>query len=261
MKPSFDINAADLRVSASRYWYGYGRWNAPYWLVGMEPGGSGDDYSYLAWSELDPDQQGLIDCRVHHLWKRDNLGIHDPKWTRWHDDRPGRRTQPTWRRLIQLLLSFKGEEAHLDSVYHYQKYCLGTLRGETAVVELGALHAPGLRTEIDRSSFREHRISNLHTRLVENEPILVVCYGYIFSEQFTKVVGGSFNDVGFLWLDRTLCFLAPGPTSFRKSEPFPWQRPQWWLDTGHVIRELVEERALRESSYREWIAARADLHR
>jgi hypothetical protein len=102
----------DSRTQASRDWFGYGRWDAPYWFVGMEPGGADDTKSYEAWRALGRGE--LIDCRKHHLSST------DPEWTRWHlKERPP--TQATWRRLIQLLFAYEGKPTDLDAVLAYQR--------------------------------------------------------------------------------------------------------------------------------------------
>jgi hypothetical protein len=231
--------SVDVKAAAAKSWFGYGRWDAPFWFIGMEPGGDDGHASYEAWHRLGASE--LIDCREHHLWKRDVLGLEDPKWTRWHDDAPGRRTQPTWRRLIQLLLAYKGESTDLDTVYEYQKHQLGRLDGETAVVDLGALHAPSLAAEVDRQSFRDERITVMRSRMAETQPVFAVCYGYKFAEQYTRVVGQKFNADGVAWCGSTLCVLTPGPTSL---PPSPASGPRWWMDKGRQMREIVEGRTM-----------------
>lgn len=226
------IDAKDL---AAQNWFGYGRWEAPYWFIGMEPGGDDEHASYEAWHALGAGE--LIDCRKHHLWKRDVLGIYDEKWTQWHEDRPSTKTQPTWRRLIQLLLAYKGRPTDLEAVYEYQKYRLGASDGETAIVELGALHAPGLFSEVDRLTHREKRVKTLRKRLGEHAPKFAVCYGYVFREQFEEVVGGKFDGNGFQWNGTTLCVLMPGPTSRIGGEP------KLWIDKGIRMREMLDGRA------------------
>jgi hypothetical protein len=42
----------DTKALAARSWFGYGRGEAPYWFIGMEPGGSDDHASYEAWKQL-----------------------------------------------------------------------------------------------------------------------------------------------------------------------------------------------------------------
>lgn len=209
----------------------------------MEPGGDDTHSSYEAWRALDQERVGLIDCRTHHLWKRDVLGIEDKKWTRWHEDRLGRRTQPTWRRLIQVLFAFQGKGADLDAVYQYQKYCFGSLEGETAVVELGALHAPGLNKKVDRETFREARIKHLHDKLAHEQPLFALCYGWSFQKQFEAVVGSGFTPEGFTWCGPTLCALTAGPTSHLNGKPTPWAKAEWWIEKGREMRRLVDERS------------------
>jgi hypothetical protein len=36
------------KALAAQGWFGYGRWDAPYWFVGTEPGGTNDHASYDA---------------------------------------------------------------------------------------------------------------------------------------------------------------------------------------------------------------------
>lgn len=239
--------SVDAKSLAAKSWFGYGRWDAPFWFIGMEPGGDDEHASYEAWLALGAGE--LIDCRAHHLWKRDALGIEDPKWTRWHEDMPGRRTQPTWRRLIQLLLGFENkrnaEALDLDVVYDYQKHRLGRTdpaQRETAVVELGALHAPGLATTVDRISHRDARIEILAQRLLRYRPAFALCYGYKYEQQFERVVGGEFDNDGFRWRGSTLCALVPGPTSFLKGRPTPWAAASWWVEKGRVMRAMIEAR-------------------
>ncbi len=57
----------DAKSIAARHWFGYGRWSAPYWFVGMEPGSDDDPASYESWLALaGPLREGLIDCKEHH---------------------------------------------------------------------------------------------------------------------------------------------------------------------------------------------------
>lgn len=193
----------------------------------MEPGGTEGHTSYESWVRCGGTE--LIDCREHHL---------DSGFERWHGNGPKRPTQPTWRRLIQLLLAFKEERTDLDSVYEYQKNRFGATDGETAVLELGALHAPSLAAEVDRETFRSERTSLLHQRIVERDPVFVVCYGYTFKRQFESVIGSTFDARSFAKRNATLCVLVPGPTSFLRGKPTPWAKPEWWIAKGNEMRQM-----------------------
>jgi hypothetical protein len=140
-------------LRASHEWFGYGSWSAPYWFVGMEPGGEGDGASHESWERLGAGV--LIDCKAHHL---------DCGFTRWHvGERPP--TQPTWRRLIQLLLAYKGEETDLDAVARYQRDRLRASGDETAIIELSAHHGVNMNVHVERTAHRDERISPIRRRL------------------------------------------------------------------------------------------------
>jgi hypothetical protein len=232
MPPMMD--GLDPKMLAASYWYGYGRWAAPYWFVGMEPGGTDDHASYESWQRLGGAK--LIDCRQHHL---------DTKFFRWHVRQPPKDlpTQPTWRRLIQLLLAYQGKPADLEAVRSYQPKAWGAIDGETAVVELGALHAPSLRTKVDRKTYRDARIDVLGERLRNCGPTFAVFYGYDYQPDYERIVGGRFGPDNFAWSASTLCALAPGPTApCPKTSPDQWGKDQWWIDLGRRMRVMVDER-------------------
>lgn len=66
------------RDEAARRWFGYGRWAAPYWFVGMEPGGTDEHASYESWVGLGA--CALIDCRDHHEDSNRRAGKTVTKW-------------------------------------------------------------------------------------------------------------------------------------------------------------------------------------
>lgn len=221
---------ADVKALAAESWFGYGRWDAPYWFIGMEPGGDDGHASYEAWQSLGGDE--LIDCREHHLWKRTTLHLQDPLWTRWHDgDRPP--TQPTWRRLIQLLLAYKGEETDMDAVSRYQRQPWGSLRGETAVIEVAAIHSPKMSGVVP---FREERVAVIRERMVANRPRFALFYGTSYREIYEEIAG-RFDGDGFVWSGDTLCTLVQHPTAR------PGHSPRWWIDKGEQIRAMIDARS------------------
>jgi len=90
---------ADPCALASRWWFGYGRWDAPYWYVGKEPGGTGEGDAE-SWLRLGGGAE-LIDCAAHDT---------GPNGPLWHG--PGAKLQPSWRPLIASLVAFKGTETY-----------------------------------------------------------------------------------------------------------------------------------------------------
>ena len=213
----------DPKLLAARKWFGYGRWNSPYWFLGMEPGGTDDHASYEAWQSLGGTE--LIDCREHHLRSG---------FSKWHQgDRPP--TQATWRRLIQLLLGFKGEFADLNSVRTYQKNPWGSIDGETAVLEVSALHARSLSEDVDRNTYRDKRIATLGERLKEHRPRFVIMYGLGYRDIFEQVIGAPLRN-GHAWQGSSLCALVEHPTAR------PGKSPQWWIEKGKEIRSMIQGR-------------------
>src|SRR5579859_706788 len=85
----------------------------------------------------------LVDCRTYH----EKLNILD-----WHG--PNKQLQPTWRKLIRLLLSFKGKELSRETILAYQCCHWGRDGDETCVIELSSLAANNARVVQDRTRFR-----------------------------------------------------------------------------------------------------------
>jgi hypothetical protein len=183
-------NPKDL---AAREWFGYGRWNAPYWFVGMEPGGGDSPASYEAWRQLGGAE--LIDCRQHHL---------NSNFVKWHAETPP--TQSTWRRLIQLLLGYEGKPADLNAVRRYQRDEWGSCDGQTTLLELSALHARSAGTKVARKSHRDQRLALLRDRFVEHRPEFVVFYGITYAYLYKRITSSDFDSSGYAWR---------GPDAFR----------------------------------------------
>jgi hypothetical protein len=168
---------------AAENWYGYGRWGAPYWFIGPEPGMHKDEGDNLlarcdAWARLGG--RGLLDVRQHHqafgLSKYFDRTIPMKQPINGRDMRPP--TQNTWKQLISLLLSYEGKRNDIDAIGDYQADEWGSAKGETCVTELSALAAQSLSTARgDRKTFRTARSEHLRTRTLENAPKFVVMYG------------------------------------------------------------------------------------
>ena len=220
----------DPKALAARTWFGYGRWDAPYWFIGMEPGGTDDHASYEEWIRLGGTE--LIDCRAHHF------GTKFPKWHGGH--RPP--TQPTWRRLIQLLLGYEGKPADLDAVSIYQRDSWGAVNGDAALLEVSALHAKNLATSVNRNAHREQRIGLLRERLETNRPKFVVFYGLGYGSIYEKIANTRFDANGYAWCGSTLCALVVGPTA--PNIPPEMKSAEWWVAKGREMRAAVEERSV-----------------
>ncbi len=228
-------SAADrARAAAAERWFGYGRWTAPYWFVGMEQGGDeAETRSYLAWEQLGA--ADLLDCRKHHL------AIDDPLFRRWHlGDRPP--TQATWRRLIQLLFAFKGLPCTVEHVRAYQRDHWGSEGGETAVLEISAVRARNLSVNVGRLAHRDARIAALRERLASHQPAFAVFYGTGYRTEYERVAGSGFDADGFAWSGNTLCVLTKHPVA-RGSAGAEWEA------VGRVMRTRVGQRGCESAAF------------
>ena len=178
----FEIKWLRRIAAAAESWYGYGRWDAPFWFIGPEPGMKSDEGDNLiarceAWQKLGSPE--LLDCVEHHRGFG-HTKYHTPSSRMKvpvgnHSMRPP--TQTTWRRLIMLLLAFKGARTDNDAIGHYQCEAWGSAKGETCVAELSALAANSLSVERDRTAFRQERCAHLRQPMLESTPRFVVMYG------------------------------------------------------------------------------------
>jgi len=143
-------------------WYGYGRWEAPYWFVGIEPGGNDLDECVRMWNALN--RQELIDIQ----------GYRENGDTDYFS--PNAEPQRTWQKLIWLLLAYKGQEATPAAVLDYQRQYLGRGNGETALIELSCLPARHNGIDVPRMQFRERRTERIREQMFQHKPKFAVFY-------------------------------------------------------------------------------------
>lgn len=191
-----------------------------------------------AWQMLGSPE--LLDCADHH-----RVFCHTKYHTRssrmktpvaGYSMRPP--TQTTWRRLIMLLLAFKGERTDNDAVGHYQCEAWGSAKGETCLAELSALAANSLSVERDRTAFRNERCAHLRKRLLENAPRFVVVYGLGARQWYEQIVGTPFDSSGSGWTGTTLCVLVEHPVAV------PGKPAAWWIEKGVEIRARLQSRRI-----------------
>ncbi len=219
----------DARTHAAQNWYGYGRWDAPYWFVGMEPGGQDEPIWYETWMGLGSSE--LSDCRAHHIGS---------KYFKWHGStRPP--TQSTWRRLIALLLSYEGLPTDLSSVSNYQRDQWGSVTGSTALPEVSAIRAQSQAAAVDRLFHREHRINVINARFNANKPTFAVFYGVQYRLIYEQIIGNRFDSDGFAWSGTTLCVLVHHPAG--RSIPAEMRAAAWWTNKGREMRVKVDRQS------------------
>jgi hypothetical protein len=207
----------------TEHFYGYGRWDAPFWFIGPEPGGTKDgdclEKRYDSWKQLG--FKPVIDCAAHHY------GF---EVTKWHQTHPP--TQTTWRQLIRLLLSYKGMPTDIETIRAYQRDNWGSSVGETCVIELSGLASPNMRTPLDRTTFLSRRIECIRQEVRSNSPEFILMYGKRQRVEWENIAGGDFDIQGFRRLDSSLAVVAPHPVSHGTGNEF-------WEGLGRRLRAVV----------------------
>ncbi|WP_348264318.1 hypothetical protein P8935_07230 [Telmatobacter sp. DSM 110680] len=225
---------AEIEAMA-RGFYGYGRWDAPYWFIGPEQGGDNNEIRGKAFLKLEKD--GLCDCEEFHKEIRE---------FKWHRESPA--LQPTWRRLILLLKAFRNdfsteelsdEETLRGSLRDYQRDYWGMNDAETCVIELSGLSAKNAKTgatyEPIKEKYLKERIGTIHTKIHRQEfkPKIVIMYGFGEKEHWPKIAGVPF--VRHLVEKR-------GPTTFAFAEhpSARYQEDSYWVELGKRLRKESE---------------------
>jgi len=175
------ISPAEVR-SFMYGFYGYGRYQANYWFVGLEEGGAG----------------AIDDLRKRiEVWRR--LGSHEV--ADLYDFHEGlgsnpwfgakARRQSTWARLIQIVLTAEGRSSTNEEILRYQTTRLGRSGGETLLTELmplpaknlgtwyaNGLNIPELRSRTEYTALvGPRRIAHLKQSIAEHQPHVAIFYG------------------------------------------------------------------------------------
>jgi len=165
-----------------RTFYGYGDYQGPYWFVGMEEGG-GNTLAAIRRRITLWQQRGR-----HEL--EDVAGYHLALDYPWYFTSPTI-VQPTWNKLIRMVLSASQPDVSLDQVKAYQREALGRWHHETCLLELLPLPSPstgnwlyeafatvpGLGTrQTYRETYARQRADHLRERIRQHHPATVVFY-------------------------------------------------------------------------------------
>lgn len=179
--------------------YGYGSFKAPFWFIGMEEGGGGS---------LDEMTKRLAIWNVRgNRELEDVAGYHqDIGITRHWDDPVG--LQPTWGKLIRVLMSVKGVKPSQGNLREYQRDHLGRENDETCLLELMPLPSPGtskwLYPEIStlpylasRKMYLEEmlpiRIKHIRRQIASYNPPVILFYGLSYLDYWKKIAGTHFG--------------------------------------------------------------------
>jgi hypothetical protein len=197
-------------------WFGYGQWAAPYWFIGIEPGGDDLDATLRMWNALGKGE--LLDIAAHH--EEDSKD--------WFDERAG--TQPTWAKLIWLLLAFNGKEPTREATLEYQQRSLGRSGRETALIEISSLPAKNKGVAVPRELYREERIQKIRARMIEHKPQFAVFYSpdADYRGAWNAIAGRELIRDEPVAISGTACVVTYHPNGERSKK--------YWSDLGNKLR-------------------------
>jgi hypothetical protein len=213
--------------------FGYGRWDAPVWFIGLEQGGGDNRTRAKAFQTHQSD--GLCDCKNFH----DAIGEY-----RWHGlNGMEAELQPTWKRLMMLLGAFCGAELNNALLLRYQKELWGREEGQTCAIEIDGLSAKSLSDKDANhrrliSKYRFNRIAKIRQKLRHLKPLLVVMYGYSGEKRFQKLTSPTLKLLrgSSVEQERTSFLLIRHPTDYSS----PGNTDDAWKAFGREARKHTD---------------------
>lgn len=194
-----DTLSKDMLEDFVHTFYGYGNLHGQYWFVGMEEAGgkSFQEISQRLTTWVTRGKRELEDVAEFHK----DIGI-----TRLFSQDP--KIQPTWGRLIRIVLGAQYKHPSLEQVKKYPRDSLGRLDGDTCLLELQPLPSPSTREwvysrysnlpylknrEIYIDVVFELRITHLRMLIRAHKPKYVVFYGASYRQYWEAILGGKFQ--------------------------------------------------------------------
>jgi len=187
----------DLLNQFARTFYGYGTYEGDYWLIGMEEGGGNScdevDARLKAWDERG--KRELEDIDAYHQ----AFGVSDLF-------QPHPRIQPTWGKLIRLLLAAGGAEpVETQQVREFQRDHLARSTSNHCILELFPLPSPSTNqwlyadcSQLPYLGNRDHyrafvspfRVAHLQAQIRLHRPLYVVFYSFSYRVNYWEKIAG-----------------------------------------------------------------------
>lgn len=241
-RPNIDDNILEKYIHS---FYGYGNPNGPYWFIGKEEGGDLSLAQNLgrvtAWNERG--EMEFDDLFGFH----ESIGVLECFGEK-------AKLQPTWNKLIRILLSAQGDEPNAETVREYQGTSLARKDSETCLPELLPLPArstsewdysevsylPYLRSrEIYRNEIGPKRALHLKDKVNFYKPKLVVFYSMDrwYREQWKIISDCEFEEVDGTLVSKTpdtVFAILPHPTAFGYTN-------KYFHEAGALFRKMLGE--------------------
>lgn len=176
---------------------GYGNFHGAYWFIGMEEGG-GDTFEEVSrrltvWTHRG--RQTLEDVAGYHI----DLGITHPFSGKV-------KLQPTWAKLIRVLLSAEGRTPTKEDIRACQQQQWARRSGNTCLLELLPLPSPSTQhwlyaehsrlpelasREQYRTEWAPQRVFVLRRFIAAYRPRAVICYGLSYRQHWEEIAGAA----------------------------------------------------------------------
>jgi hypothetical protein len=191
----------------------------------MEPGGDELEECVRLWLRLGKSE--LVDIAAHH----------EEHSKDWFSERS--RSQPTWMKLIWLLLAYKGIEPTRDATLAYQRAHLGRANDETVLLEISALPAKHNGVPVARELYREERALLIRERMLQHQPSFVVFYtpGPSYAPTWNLIAGRTLVREEPVDVDGTTCLMTYH-TNYKRDRAY-------WIGMGQKLRAFNDSRGLK----------------
>jgi hypothetical protein len=254
----------DDELEMAERFFGFGRWDAPYWFIGPEPGGDNNPLRAKVWSEKFKKAE-LCDCNKFHKALAeairgeggDSGKVEEvEKFFREPPKKPA--LQKTWRKLMLLLEAYRPELIDLSDPHTYQRDSWGSVgvnQGKTCVIELSGLSARNSaesskrNKEINEECLRRRicvirdRLQNLMQSSLKR-PELVVVYGEAWQRDWeqAKLLWEQITGPGLVFNSAVRCgntvFVFAYHPNARGNKGDYWLKDLYWESLGTRAREV-----------------------
>lgn len=221
--------------------FGYGNLNSPTWFIGMEEGFDGT---------LDDLKKRFESAKGKQTLDLQN-GLQSKDHSKWFLQKP--KLQPTWSKLILILLRLQGKEISNELIRTFQKTSFCRKNSNHCCLELMPL--PCRSTKEKHWFYNTFGIEYLRTRrsylesvmpirmhLFQNlikkySPTIVVFYSFSYLNNWNSIISTVSKKEGAIYhtkQGKTRFFIIPHPTAhgITNSE---------WIDIANSIKKIANE--------------------
>lgn len=236
------LNVSRALVEGRMGFLGYGNPCSDIWFIGIEEGVDASPENSENMKKRFKRTQGkeVIDIRKDMEGVKDHL-----PWLQ-----PGAHLQPTWKRLIRILLIQELDSVDNETIREFQIKKFSTSNGNHCNLHLLPLPNPGVDTWLyaehsspykTRQEYEKHtlpkRIERFRDLIRQHEPKAIVSYGLSYRNQWKKIANEDFEEkegnLLFCRKNNTAFFMLPHPAARGYTN-------EKWSEFGRKIRMEIQ---------------------